>query len=85
MQAPYGTYNVSNGGPVTSWADIAREVYAARGVDPSVVTPVTAEEYGRGKDLAPRPRHSALDLTKLSATGFRSRSAADRLAEYLAG
>ncbi|GAA3698904.1 bifunctional dTDP-4-dehydrorhamnose 3,5-epimerase family protein/NAD(P)-dependent oxidoreductase [Microlunatus aurantiacus] len=84
VEAPYGTYNVSNGGPVTSWADIAREVYAARGQDPATVTAVTAEEYGRGKDLAPRPRHSALDLAKLSATGFRSRPAADRLAEYLA-
>ena len=25
--APFGTYNLSNGGPVTSWADIAREVF----------------------------------------------------------
>jgi dTDP-4-dehydrorhamnose reductase len=82
--APYGTYNVSNGGPVTSWADIARAVYAARGQDPAMVTAVTAEEYGQGKELAPRPRHSALDLAKLSATGFVSRPAADRLKEYLA-
>ena len=49
-----------------------------------MVTAVTAEEYGRGKELAPRPRHSALDLAKLSATGFVSRPAADRLKEYLA-
>lgn len=82
--APFGTYNVSNGGPVTSWADIAKEVYAARGKDPAMVTEVTAEEYGRGKDLAPRPRHSALDLGKLTATGFAPRPAHDRLAAYLA-
>ena len=82
--APFGTYNVSNGGPVTSWADIAKDVYAARGKDPAMVTEVSAEEYGRGKDLALRPRHSALDLGKLTATGFAPRPAHDRLAAYLA-
>ena len=82
--APYGTYNVSNGGPVTSWADIAKDVYAARGKDPALVTEVSAEEYGRGKELAPRPRHSALDLAKITATGFAPRPARDRLAPYLA-
>ncbi|HEY5978961.1 MAG TPA: bifunctional dTDP-4-dehydrorhamnose 3,5-epimerase family protein/NAD(P)-dependent oxidoreductase [Microlunatus sp.] len=83
VDAPYGTYNVSNGGPVTSWAEIAKAVYAARGQDPATVTEVTAEAYGRGKELAPRPRHSALDLTKITATGFVPRPAADRLTEYL--
>ena len=83
VDAPYGTYNVSNGGPVTSWAEVARAVYAGRGQDPAAVTEVTAEAYGRGKDLAPRPRHSALDLTKITATGFVPRPAADRLAAYL--
>ena len=82
--APYGTYNVSNGGPVTSWADIAKDVYAARGKDPALVTEVSAEEYGRGKELAPRPRHSALDLAKITATGFAPRPAHNRLAAYLA-
>jgi dTDP-4-dehydrorhamnose reductase/dTDP-4-dehydrorhamnose 3,5-epimerase len=83
VDAPFGTYNVSNGGPVTSWADVAKAVYAGRGQDPASVTEVTAEDYGRGKDLAPRPRHSALDLTKITATGFAPRPAADRLAAYL--
>ena len=37
--APFGTYNATNGGPVTSWAEIAREVFrisvirAAGGID----------------------------------------------------
>lgn len=83
VNAPYGTYNVSNGGPVTSWAGIAKAVYTARGQDPAMVTEVTAAEYGAGKELAPRPRHSALDLAKLRATGFAPRPAADRLASYL--
>ena len=37
--APYGTYNVSNGGPVMSWADVARAVFALRGRDGSDVDP----------------------------------------------
>jgi dTDP-4-dehydrorhamnose reductase/dTDP-4-dehydrorhamnose 3,5-epimerase len=84
VDAPFGTYNLSNAGPVTSWAEIARAVYAGRGQDPAMITEVTAEEYGRGKDLAPRPRHSALDLSKITATGFVPRPAEDRLASYLA-
>jgi dTDP-4-dehydrorhamnose 3,5-epimerase len=81
--APYGTYNVSNGGPVTTWAEIAKAVYAGRGQDPAMVTEVTAAAYGAGKDLAPRPQHSALDLAKISSTGFVPRPAADRLQTYL--
>jgi dTDP-4-dehydrorhamnose reductase/dTDP-4-dehydrorhamnose 3,5-epimerase len=81
--APYGTYNVSNGGDPMSWADIARAVFAARGRAPDSVRGVTAAEYGAGKALAPRPRHSTLDLTKLTATGFRPVPADRRLREYL--
>jgi dTDP-4-dehydrorhamnose 3,5-epimerase len=84
VDAPYGTYNLSNAGPVSTWAEIAQAVYAGRGKDPAMITAVTAEEYGRGKDLAPRPRHSALDLTKITATGFVPRQAQDRLKSYLA-
>ena len=84
VAAPYGTYNISNGGSVTSWAEIAKAVYAARGQDPAQVTEVTTEEYGAGKDLAPRPRHSALDLAKITATGFAPRPAQERLQDYLA-
>lgn len=82
--APYGTYNVSNGGDPMSWADIARAVFAARGRAPEAVRGVTAAEYGAGKALAPRPRHSTLDLAKVTATGFRPVPAAHRLLEYLA-
>ena len=32
-----------------TWADIAREVFAARGADPAEVTDVTTAEYARGK------------------------------------
>ncbi|MET0927989.1 MAG: bifunctional dTDP-4-dehydrorhamnose 3,5-epimerase family protein/NAD(P)-dependent oxidoreductase [Aeromicrobium sp.] len=59
--APYGIHHLTGGGPVKTWADIAREVFAAEGRDPADVTGVSTEVYGAGKDLAPRPRHSALD------------------------
>jgi dTDP-4-dehydrorhamnose 3,5-epimerase len=82
--APYGTYNVTNAGPVTTWAEIARTVFAARGRRAEDVTPVTTAEYGAGQSLAPRPRRSALALAKLRATGFEPRPGADRLQAYLA-
>ena len=82
--APYGTYNLSNDGPSTSWADIARTVFVARGRESSAVRDVTTAEYGAGKQLAPRPAHSTLDLTKITATGYRPAPAGPRLARYLA-
>ncbi len=81
--APSGTYNVTGAGEVTSWADIARMVFNERGRSGSDVTPVTAAEYGAGKNLAPRPQHSALVLDKLRATGFEPALVADSLSAYL--
>jgi dTDP-4-dehydrorhamnose reductase len=83
--APSGTYDVSNDGPVQTWADIAREVFALRGRDPGDVTPVSTAAYGEGKELAPRPQHSALDLGRLRATGFVPEEASVALRRYLAG
>jgi dTDP-4-dehydrorhamnose reductase len=83
-RAPYGTYNVTNAGPVTSWADIARAVFVARGRSADDVVPLPTAEYGAGRDLAPRPRHSALALDKIRATGFEPSPAADLLQAYLA-
>ncbi len=82
-RAAFGTYHVSNAGPVMSWADVARRVYAAAGRSTDDVTAVSTETYSAGRDLAPRPRHSALDLTKLASTGFVSVSAEERLEAYL--
>lgn len=60
-KAPYGIHHITGGGPVKTWADIAREAFAGEGRDPSDVTGVSTETYGEGKSMAPRPRHSALD------------------------
>ncbi|NYD40456.1 sugar nucleotide-binding protein [Nocardioides panaciterrulae] len=82
--APYGTYNVTNGGPATSWADVAREVFRLRGRSADDVAAVSTEEYGRGKGLAPRPRCSTLALDKLQATGFEPEDAFVALRRYVA-
>jgi dTDP-4-dehydrorhamnose 3,5-epimerase/reductase len=83
--AAYGTYNCTNGGPATSWADIAQQVFELCGREPGAVTPVSTERYGAGKQLAPRPRTSLLDLSKLVASGFEPRDAGEALREYVAG
>lgn len=82
--APHGTYNLSNGGPVMSWADIAKAVFALSGRDEAHVTPVTTDEYFAGKtDYSPRPLQSAMSLAKIEATGFVPEDARVALERYL--
>lgn len=80
----YGVYNMSNSGPIQSWADIAEEVYELLGHDRASVAGVSTEMYFAGKRVSPRPRHSTLSLEKLAATGFTAPLAKERLREYLA-
>ena len=82
--APYGTYNVSNAGPVMSWAEIAGAIFERSGRSAADVTPCTTAEYAVGKDLAPRPANSVLSLAKIEATGFRPTDAFTALDAYLA-
>lgn len=81
--APYGTYNLSNSGDIVSWAEIARAVFAAVGMGPSAVTEISTEEYGRDKLIAPRPSHSALDLDRITGTGFAPQDWRNSLAAAL--
>ena len=81
--APYGTYNLTNAGEPMSWAQIAAEVYAVTGHDPAAVTGVSTEEYFAGKQAAPRPANSVLDLAKIRSTGFEPEDHLVRLREYL--
>jgi dTDP-4-dehydrorhamnose 3,5-epimerase len=82
VRAPYGTYNTTNAGPPTSWADVAREVFRLSGRDASDVTAVSTEEYSAGRAMSPRPRNSLLRLDKLRATGFEPVDALAGLADY---
>lgn len=81
--APPGIYNLTNEGPAQSWAEIAKRVFELKGRSADDVTEVTTAEYGEGKQMAPRPRHSLLDLTKLKSTGFTPATADERLVTYV--
>jgi dTDP-4-dehydrorhamnose 3,5-epimerase len=81
-RAPYGTYNVSNGGPSTSWAEVARAVFRLSGREESDVAPISSATYAEGKELAPRPASSTLALDKIVATGFEPEDAMTALARY---
>lgn len=71
---PYGVYNVSNGGPVVSWADIAKSVYKLVGADPNLIVGISTEEYFKGKEfIANRPKNSDFNLSRIEATGFKPR------------
>ncbi len=81
--AAYGTYNLSNGGEPTTWAGVAKRVFELSGRSADDVTGVTTEEYFAGKDLAPRPLRSVMDLSKIEATGFVPEDQLDALRRYL--
>ena len=85
MRAPYGTYNVTGSGSVTSWADVARRTFALAGYDPDRVSGVsTAEYFGKATGpVAPRPANSVLDLTKIESTGFVPTDADETLENYV--
>lgn len=80
----YGVYNLSNEGPVSSWAEIAAQVYEILGKSPGDVTRVSSAEYFAGKEgFAARPVNSLLSLQKLENTGFSPPSWEQRLKDYL--
>jgi dTDP-4-dehydrorhamnose 3,5-epimerase/reductase len=80
--APYGTYNVTNAGAATSWAELAREIFRLTGREPDDVTPVTTAEYAAGRAMSPRPANSVLGLRKLLDTGFEPEDAMSALRRY---
>ena len=84
-RAPYGTYDCTGSGAVRSWADIARACFEAANGNGDAVVPVSTAEYyaGAAGPVAPRPAHSALDLSKLEAAGFRMPDWEQVLSEYV--
>ncbi len=83
--AQFGIYNVTGGGPLMSWADIARQAFALAGHDPNRVTPVSTEQYFAASSgpVAPRPHSSALDLAKIESTGFAPQTVGVGLTTYV--
>jgi putative dTDP-4-keto-6-deoxyglucose-3, 5-epimerase and dTDP-6-deoxy-L-mannose-dehydrogenase len=83
-QAPFGTYNATNDGPLESWADITRRIFELAGRNDLTVTNTTTAEYFAGKDgIAPRPLGSDMSLDKLHSTGFASRDWTHDLKDYI--
>jgi len=82
--APFGTYNVSNDGPVVSWADLARETFKLGGYEKIMVADITTKDYNASKPtVAPRPPHGEFDLSKITATGLKLRTWARDLTDFL--
>ena len=82
--APYGTYNVTNSGEPTSWADVARAVFETAGYQPTAVSDIsTAAFFADRPEAAARPLNSVLDLTKAESTGIRLAHWRDRLTDYV--
>lgn len=83
-KAEYGTYNATNDGPLSSWADITRRIFDIAGHSELTVTDTTTAEYFAGKTgVAPRPLGSNMSLDKLHSTGFKSRDWTDDLTRYI--
>lgn len=84
-RAPYGTYDCTGSGAVKSWADIARACFEAKNGNGDKVVPVSTADYYASAEgpVAPRPRFSALDLSKLEAAGFHMPDWEEELTEYL--
>lgn len=83
-EAPFGTYNVSNGGDSVSWADITRQIFADAGYNELTVTDTTTAEYFADKpEASPRPLQSTLALDKLAGTGFASNDWKTDLKSYI--
>lgn len=84
-QAPFGTYNVSNGGDSASWAEITRQIFSDAGYTELTVTDTTTAEYFANKpEASPRPLQSTLALDKIQATGFTSTGWKEDLKTYIA-
>lgn len=82
---PYGTYNLTGSGPVESWAQIAARVFDLANGNGERVLPVSTAEYYASAEgpVAPRPAHSALDLSKLELVGFHMPDWEEELGGYL--
>jgi len=64
---PGGIYHLTNAGPV-SWYEFVREILAASGHDPALVSPISTSELDPPRP-APRPANSVLDNARWIAEG----------------
>lgn len=83
--AAYGTYNLTGSGRTASWCEIARRVFDLANGNGDAVKPVSTAEYyaNASGPVSPRPAHSALDLTRIEAAGYRPADWEASLAAYM--
>lgn len=75
-----GMYHVSNSGSC-SWYEFAKRILVEAGYDPSIIHPISTEDFGA---VAPRPAYSVLSHSNLIAEGVTPpRHWAEALKEYL--
>ena len=80
----YGVYNLSNAGDPVSWFEIAQEVFALCSREKDDVNGISTAEYFQGRDdIAPRPKCSMLDLSKLESVGFSPHDWRNDLQEHV--
>ncbi len=80
--SPFGTYHVSNAGPVASWAEMADRIFKLANLKSKVI-PISTSEYFKDKpQAAQRPLRSEFDLSKLESTGFHPTDWQDELENY---
>jgi dTDP-4-dehydrorhamnose 3,5-epimerase len=83
--APFGVYNLTGDGKPAAWNEIAEMVFAAAGRAAHDVSGVSTEHYfaSTKTPVAPRPRFSTLDLSKIKTAGFQPRDWRKSLNDYL--
>ena len=83
-EAPFGTYNVSNGGEPASWAEITGAIFKELGRDDLRIIKTTTEQYYADKpESAPRPLLSTFELDKIRAAGVALNDWREDLKQYI--
>lgn len=85
--APYGAYNLTGSGQPKGWADVAKRVFQLTNGNGEKMVQVTAAEYYASVwgSILPRPEHSAMDLSKIKATGLSPLDWDQEISEHVKG
>ncbi len=79
----FGIYNLTCSGPRTSWFELAQITVRQQGLSESVIKPISTADYEQGKNMAPRPKNSCLDLRKTRSVGFEPKDWRMELNQFL--
>ena len=81
-EPPFGLYNLSSQGEMSSWYEIACHIYKNL-KSKGQVSPIKYEDYSSGKSMANRPANSGLNISKITQTGFLPSSQSEMLDNFL--